>query len=165
MEKEQTRAAFNGQGFKREFAKMEGDFVVFLVGMRINNYLKIHKWFPVAMAMPKMLKELYSNPASGFLGETSWFGRTTISVQYWKSFEHLEAYAKDKTGKHYPAWRAFNQKARKSKAVGVWHESYKTAKGMYENIYVNMPKFGLGKVAELNGAEGKYEHAADRIRN
>ena len=48
------------QGFRRDFAKMEGDFVVFLIGMRINKFWQIHKWFPVAMAMPKMIKELYS---------------------------------------------------------------------------------------------------------
>ncbi len=153
------------QGFRRDFAKMDGDFVVFLIGMRVNKFWQIHKWFPVAMAMPRMLKELYANPESGFLGERSWFGRNTLSVQYWKSFEHLEAYAKSKTAEHYPAWRDFNQKVRKSGAVGVWHESYKISKGQYENIYVNMPAFGLGKIGTLLSAAGKYEHAKDRINN
>lgn len=153
------------QGFRRDFAKIEGDFVVFLIGMRINKFWQIHKWFPTAMAMPKMIKELYSKPESGFLGERSWFGRTTLSIQYWKSFEHLEAYAKSKEGEHYPAWRDFNQKVRKSGAVGVWHESYKISKGQYENIYVNMPEFGLGKVGKLFSAAGKYEYAKDRMNN
>ena len=152
------------QGFKREFAKMEGDFVVFLIGMRINSFWKIHKWFPAAMAMPKMIKELYQNKELGFISTEAWFGRTTIMVQYWQSFEHLEAYAKRNNSAHLPAWKAFNQKIRKSGAVGVWHESYKAAKGTYENIYVNMPKFGLGKAGKLGSAAGKYEHAADRIK-
>ena len=39
-------------------AHMENDFVVFLIGMRINAPLKIHKWWPVTRAMGKMLDEL-----------------------------------------------------------------------------------------------------------
>ena len=148
---------------KRKFAKMEGDFVVFLIGMRINSFLKINKWLPVAMSMPKMLKELYSNSDSGFLGAPAWFGRTTIMVQYWRSFEHLEAYAKDKSGEHFPAWKNFNLKVRSSNAVGVWHESYKAQAGTYENIYVNMPEFGLGKAGELLTISEKYEEARQRI--
>ena len=53
---------------QRMTAKIEGDFVVFLIGMRINRLWKLHKWIPVAMAMPKMLKELSENAESGFLG-------------------------------------------------------------------------------------------------
>jgi len=40
------------------------------------------------MAMAKMVKELHANPDSGFLG-----GNPSVMVQYWKSFEALEAYA------------------------------------------------------------------------
>jgi hypothetical protein len=147
----------------RMFAKAESDFVVFLIGMRINKWWRIDKWFPVAMTMPKMIKELYQNKEYGFLSTEAWFGRTTIMVQYWKSFEHLESYAKDKNAKHLPAWREFDKKARESGAVGVWHESYRVSAGNYENIYVNMPKFGLGKIGTLNSATGKYEHAKERI--
>lgn len=147
----------------RMFAKTEDDFVIFMIGMRINSLWKVHKWFPVSAAMPRMIKELYKNPEHGFLHAEMWFGRTTIMVQYWKSFEHLEAYAKDKNAKHLPAWKEFNLKARQSGAVGVWHESYKASPGTYENIYVNMPPFGLGKVGKLIAASGKYEHAKDRI--
>ena len=147
----------------RKFGSLDGDFVVFLIGMRVNNWLMIHKWFPVAMAMPKMIKELYGNTESGFISERSWFGRTTISVQYWRSFEHLEAYARNKNLEHFPAWKAFNQKARQSGVVGVWHETYKISRGNYENIYVNMPLFGLGKAGFLNEATGKNENAKGRF--
>jgi hypothetical protein len=51
---------------------LDGDFVVFLIGMRINRWWKFHKWLPVAVAMPRMLKELSEKPENGFLGaETS----------------------------------------------------------------------------------------------
>lgn len=148
---------------QRMYAKMDGDFVVFLIGMRVNSLWKIHKWLPVAMAMPRMIKELYTKPEAGFLGGENWGGRTTIMLQYWKSFEHLEAYAKDKSGNHYPAWKNFNLKARKTGAAGIWHETYKISAGNYENIYANMPKFGLGKVGTLANASGRYEHATYRI--
>jgi hypothetical protein len=41
---------------KRMSAEMDGEFVVFLIGMRINKPWKVHKWLPVFLGMPKMLK-------------------------------------------------------------------------------------------------------------
>lgn len=61
---------------------VEGDFVVFLIGMRINKPWKIHKWLPVALAMPRMLKELEGNRESGYLGNITGLG---VIVQYWRS--------------------------------------------------------------------------------
>jgi len=148
---------------QRMTAKIEGDFVVFLLGMRINRFWKFHKWIPVAMAMPKMLKELSMKPESGFLGFQMFGGIPPVIIQYWKSFEHLEAYAKDRNGFHYPAWKAFNTKIKSNGDVGIWHETYKVTSGGYECIYNNMPKYGLGKVAELIPAVGKRELAGDRI--
>ena len=46
----------------RMTATIDGDFVVFLIGMRINQPWKIHRWLPVVFAMRKMLVELYSHP-------------------------------------------------------------------------------------------------------
>ena len=43
-------------------ATLDGEFVVFLIGMRINNPLLVHRWAPVAAAMPRMLKELVNKP-------------------------------------------------------------------------------------------------------
>ena len=73
---------------KRMTAEIDGDFVVFLIGMRINKPWKIHKWLPVFLAMPPMLKELEKHPESGFLGHIQSLG---VIVQYWRSFEQLEA--------------------------------------------------------------------------
>ena len=98
----------------RMTAKMEGDFVVFLIGMRINKPLAVHKYFPVLNAMPKMLTELYTKPEMGFIHHEMWFSRTIILVQYWRSIEQLIDYAKKKDSAHLPAWQAFN------KAVGAF---------------------------------------------
>jgi hypothetical protein len=150
---------------QRVFGKMDGDFAVFIIGMRINNFWKIHRWLPVAMAMPRMLKELFADPASGFLGAHSWFGRTSVMIQYWRSFEHLEAYAKDKNGEHYPAWKNFNMKLRSTRAAGIWHETYRVTEGTYENVYVNMPPFGLAKAGKMLTASEKYDSARERMFN
>jgi hypothetical protein len=107
---------------ERMAAEIEGDFVVFIIGMRINSPWKVHKWLPVFRAMPRMLKELVARPDSGFLGSIS--GGLLI-VQYWRSFKHLEAYARDQDQLHWPAWKAFNKRVRRSRAdVGIWHETY-----------------------------------------
>ncbi len=58
---------------ERLSARLDGDFVVFLIGMRINNPLMVHKWLPVARSMPRMLKELYRQPDLGFIHAEMWF--------------------------------------------------------------------------------------------
>lgn len=94
---------------ERITATLEGDFVVFLIGMRINNPLKVHEWLSVATAMPPMIKELYRHPELAFIHSEMWFSRTIILVQYWRSMDQLLAYAKKKERQHLPAWHALNQ--------------------------------------------------------
>jgi hypothetical protein len=139
---------------ERLSATIDGDLVVFLIGMRINQPLKVHKWMPVAAAMPRMLRELGRQPERGLIHAEMWFSRTIILVQYWRSMEQLMAYAKDRNAEHLPAWRAFNQAIGTDGSVGIWHETYQVAAGGYENIYVNMPLFGLGKAGTLHPARG-----------
>ena len=143
--------------------QIEGEFCVFLIGMRINRPLKIHKWFPMAMAMTRMLRELGAHKELGFLGGEAWFGRTTLSLQYWRSPAHLMDYATSKTHLHLPAWTAFTRRVGNSGDVGIWHETYVIKEGAYETIYHNMPPFGLGSVGTLIPATGRYHSAKDRI--
>jgi GH15 family glucan-1,4-alpha-glucosidase len=149
---------------ERLTANIEGDFVVFLIGMRINNPLKIHKWLPVAMAMPRMIDELTRHPELGLMHAESWFSRTIILVQYWRSMEQLMAYAKNKEAAHLPAWKAFNKSVGTDGSVGIWHETYAVSPGSFESVYVNMPAFGLGKAGSLQAAVGGLQSAAGRLR-
>ncbi|HEX2671869.1 MAG TPA: DUF4188 domain-containing protein [Polyangiaceae bacterium] len=126
--------------------------VVFLIGMRVNRWWKVHQWLRTALAMPRMLRELGAHPELGLLGGESWFGRTTILVSYWKSVDHLFAYAKMRNADHLPAWRAFNKHIGTNGDVGIWHETYVVQPGASESVYVNMPDFGLGKVMGLRSA-------------
>ena len=148
---------------ERLTANLEGEFVVFLIGMRVNNPLKAHKWLPVVRAMPRMIKELYRQPELGFIHAEMWFARTTIMVQYWRSMEQLLAYAKNKNAQHLPAWQAFNRSVGTDGSVGIWHETYAASAGTYENVYLNMPAFGLGKAGTLQPATGGRQSAAGRL--
>jgi hypothetical protein len=148
---------------KRMTGTMEGDFVVFLIGMRINRWWKLWQWLRTALAMPRMIKELEAKPELGFLGAEAWFGRTTIMVQYWKSTDALIAYSRAKNSEHLPAWQKFNKLVGSNGDVGIWHETYRVAPGAYENIYLNMPKFGLGKVGNLVEATGHRNDAKGRM--
>ena len=148
----------------RMSAEIEGDFVVFLIGMRINKPWKPHKWLPVFLGMPKMLKELEAadSEKTGFLGHTGLSMR--IIAQYWRSFDHLEAYARAQEHAHFPAWIAFNKRMKTSRGdVGIWHETYLVKAGQYEAVYSGMPRFGLGRVGTLSPATGNRAEARQRL--
>ncbi len=149
---------------QRMAAAIEGDFVVFLIGMRVNRLWKVHKWLPVFRAMPRMLRDLSLRPDSGLLGFRFHHGlRNHLVVQYWRSFEHLERYARDPDKDHLPAWVGFNRAVGSNGDVGIWHETYRVAVGQYEAIYHNMPAYGLGAASRLVPAAGRYATAAGRL--
>jgi hypothetical protein len=148
----------------RHIARIEAEFVVFLIGMRINKPWKIRDWAFVFRAMPRMVKELEADPESGFLGATQGLWTTGPSlVQYWRSFEQLERYARARDAEHLPVWREFNRRIRASANVGIWHETYRVRAGEYEAIYVDMPRVGLAAAGELEPIGSTTETAALRI--
>jgi len=148
----------------RYTAQIEGDFVVFLIGMRFNRIFLIHKWLPVVRAMPRMLKELFQHPELGMLeARTFVSGRTLMVVQYWRSFEQLHAYAHARDKEHLPAWAEFNRRVGGNGAVGIFHESYLVPAGGYECVYANMPRFGLARAGEMVPAVGRLQTAKSRL--
>ena len=84
-------------------------------------------------------------------------------MQYWRSFEDLERYARSSGAHHLPAWRRFNQRVRDSGDVGIWHETYRVRAGEYEAIYGNMPRVGLAAVGEHRPVGSTSATAAQRI--
>lgn len=152
---------FNG----RFTAQMDEPFVVFIIGIRINRFFAFRKWVPTARAMGPMLRELQQNPQKGFLGaEQFFYWRGTALIQYWRSFEDLERFARSSDDPHFPAWRRFNQTVGSGGSVGVWHETYVVEAGHHEAIYSNMPIFGLAKATERVPARGRLETARRRLR-
>lgn len=150
---------------ERVTARPEGEFVVFIIGMRINRWWKPWKWLPVLLAMPRMLIELGRNPDLGLMHARTHAGFPGIMVvQYWRSFAHLHAYAAAKDREHLPAWRAFNRAVGSSGDVGIWHETYLVGPGAHESVYNNMPPFGLGRAAPLLPAAGELANANRRLK-
>ncbi len=151
--------------YKGRFAgQIEGDFVVFLIGMRVNKLRLVHKWMPVARAMPRMLAELKRQPELGLLhAEAYRSGRTVMTVQYWRSFELLHAYAHAKDLEHLPAWAAFNRAVGGNGSVGIFHETYSVSAGRYECVYANIPRMGLAAAGEMVPATGRMKDARSRM--
>lgn len=90
--------------------------------------------------------------------------RTLCMIQYWRDFDSLEAYARDRRQSHWPAWAAFNNAVGNDGTVGIFHETYAVQAGNHETIYVNMPAIGLGRVAGLQKATGSRTEARSRMR-
>jgi hypothetical protein len=122
------------------------EVVVFLIGMRVNRWRRLRSWLPVFVAMPKMLRELQSDPESGLLAaRTYWSGRVFLVVQYWRDAETLGRYARDVQRLHAPAWSRWNKsRVPGSGDVGIFHETYVVPCEAVENRYANMPRIGLG---------------------
>ncbi len=145
-------------------ADVEGDFVVFIIGMRINKPWKLHKWLPVAVAMPRMLRYLEQHPMDGLLGSRMSGGpRAPILIQYWESFEKLDRFANSPDAPHLEPWRRFAKKIGSSGDVGIWHETYKVRAGEYEAVYGNMPSWGLAAATNHVPVGRKGQSAAFRI--
>jgi hypothetical protein len=150
-------------------ADREEEFVVFHIGMRVNAFWKLHRWLPVALVAPKMVRELVADPDSGLLESRTVVGpgiRNVGFVQYWDSFEALREYARDGDRLHRPAWVDYYQSGTKEdSAVGIWHETYVVDPDEYETVYNNMPPTGLGAAdgTDLVPAAGERETAAGRL--
>jgi len=148
----------------RYTAQSDEPFVVFLIGFRVNRWLALRSWIPVARAMGPMIAELKRQPELGLLHvETFMYWRGVGMVQYWRSFEQLHAYAHARDAAHLPAWAEFNRRIGGSGVVGIWHETYTVAPGQYENIYVNMPRFGMGSAMPHVPITGSMDGARLRM--
>lgn len=145
-------------------AEIDGPFVVFIIGMRVNRLWAIHKWLPVVRAMGPMLKELLAHPELGLLSaQTILYWRGVGVIQYWRSYEALEEFSRNPKASHLEAWKRFNRAVGADGSVGIWHETYLVDAGQYECVYGNMPRFGLATAGEHQPAVGKKETASRRL--
>ncbi len=127
-----------------------------LIGFRASPTWKIVKALPLLASMPKMLADLERDPSKGLLGYRSGGPFGTI-VQYWRSFEALETFARSPDDRHAEVSRQWYRRAQHlNPSVGIWHETYTVRAGEYEAIYQGMPEnFGLmgaGTPRRLGGA-------------
>ena len=90
---------------RRLTAEIEGDFVVFLIGDRFNSKLQLGRSLldlGGRRGMKHMLDYLVAHPEKGLLAYE--MGLPTI-VQYWRSFEQLEEFARNEDDPHLDVWR------------------------------------------------------------
>jgi hypothetical protein len=151
---------------RRMTAEIDGDFVVFLIGAGLNDKLHVVRSLldlGGRRGMKHMLDYLVAHPEKGLLAYE--MGIPTI-VQYWRSFDHLEAFAKDRDDPHLDVWRTYWRRVGRSSRTGIWHETYLVKAGQYEAVYGNMPARGLGKagrlvpVSESLGARNRLERVS-----
>jgi len=133
----------------RRGARIEGDFVVFLIGAKFD---KLHLFRSLRdlggmRSMPYMLKYLSERPEKGLLGYETY--GLTMNVQYWRSFEDLERFARDDGDPHLAVWRTYWKRVGKDPRSGIWHETFLVRAGEYEAVYGNMPAHGLARATEV----------------
>lgn len=143
-----------GVAGKRMTAEIDGDFVVFLIGTRFNDKLQFARGLldlGGRSGMKHMLDYLVAHPQKGLLAYE--MGIPT-NLQYWRSFEQLEAFAKDRDDPHLDVWHQYWRRVGRGSRTGIWHETYLVKAGQYEAVYGNMPAHGLGKAGRLEPMSG-----------
>jgi hypothetical protein len=149
--------------YTADLSTLGDEVVVFLIGMRINKPLRVRAWWPVFTAMPKMLKYLAEHPEKGLLGYQQAFLPSPVLVQYWRSFDDLARFARDRDDPHLEPWRQFNRRVGSSGDVGIWHETYRVERASIETIYGNMPSRGLAAATAVVPVGRGRDSAAARI--
>lgn len=154
-------------------AQIDGDFVVFLIGARLNDprhlLASVRDLGGRRRGMQAMLAELMAHPEKGLLGYRMGF---PVIVQYWRSFEQLEAFARDPGDLHRPTWVEWFKRDPRGR-TGIWHETFLVHAGEYEAIYDSVPEAGLaaaGRAAPLAGRSSarirlRREAVADEERS
>ncbi|WKG13096.1 DUF4188 domain-containing protein [Nocardia sp. PE-7] len=136
----------------RYTAKYPDDFVVFFIGARINKFWRVDEWVPVVRAAFAMVKEAKALPNSPLLESRTMLSafdwRVPVFIQFWRSFDELEAWANSKDLLHRPAQSEFFRRTAFNGNVGVFHETFRVKAGEYEAIYANMPRILLASAGE-----------------
>jgi fumigallin biosynthesis monooxygenase-like protein len=157
----------------RYAAEIDGDFVVFLIGARLNSprhlLASLRDLGGRRRGMQAMLAELVRQPEKGLLAYRMGF---PVIVQYWRSFEQLEAFARDPGDLHRPTWLDWFRRDPQGR-TGIWHETYLVRAGEYEAIYDSVPEAGLataGRAVPLEGTSSarirlRREAAAEQERS
>ncbi|CAG8980998.1 hypothetical protein HYALB_00013318 [Hymenoscyphus albidus] len=135
------------------------EVVVFILGARSNhNEGRFAPGFKAfADVFGAMWQELGANRTKwGYLGKTSTLystdadsGNTMAWISYWKSLEHLQAFAKSPV--HQKGLNLFFEGQKKHPHLGIMHESYSVPKGHWETVYHNFKPFGFGQTKHVRG--------------
>lgn len=86
-------------------AELDGGFVIYINGMRLNEPRTVHKYLLAGLRAAQIFKELEEDPDSGFLGYLPAYMsiRSGAAIQYWRSLEDIRRFAQDPDDLHVPA--------------------------------------------------------------
>ena len=148
----------------RYTAAIDGDFVVFLIGMRDQP--------PVEAA--QVAAGVRRDAAHAALARRAPRGRACSagaapgsrdprSCSTGAASRTSTASPAPPASRHLQAWKHFNAAVRASGDVGIWHETYKVRAGEYEAVYGNMPRIGLAAAARARRGGHDRQTSARRI--
>ena len=149
----------------RWMARRDEPFAIFLFGMRLNRLRGLPRFLWGLRVLRRVLNDLDAHPERGFLaGRVYRTGRTLVAVQYWESFDALDAWARDHRRPHRKPWQQYLREALHDEAVGLWHETYLASPGGWEGVYLNMPPWGLAAGVEAVEMQATKGSARERLR-
>ena len=130
-------------------AEIEGDFVVFLIGARVNKpwqLVRILRDLGGRRGMNHMLKYLTEHPGKGpaRLRDDGHCQRPILAL--------VRAPRSLREEQRRPAFVRVAQLLEgvgKDDRAGIWHETFLVRDGEYEAVYGNVPARGLGKASTL----------------
>ncbi len=148
----------------RHRADLDGDVVVFAIGMKINRTWAAHRWLRPTVDSVRMWRHVQRSRPDGYLGGYLFvYARGVGMMQYWRDFETLEAFSADDDRPHVAAWRRLLAQTHNDQTFGYWHETYLATAATSETIYGSMPPFGLSEAVGATPITGRSETARGRL--
>ncbi|MCJ1316077.1 hypothetical protein MMC15_001397 [Xylographa vitiligo] len=131
--------------------------VLFILGARSNHPLgrsspefkEMTVYFQAMWREADENRELYGYLGRTFplIGAEQASGNVLLTLSYWKSIEHLHAFARGPT--HRAGWDWMNKMVNKNPNLGIMHETYLAPYGNWENVYANFRPFGFAQTKHL----------------
>ncbi len=141
---------------------VDGDFVVLLVGARVDRGLRSRRARTALRQLQRVLAEIEKDPGNGLLGYQHHGGRHGLVVQYWRSQQALERFTRDPANRHAQVWRAwFDAVDGDHPGAGFWRESFQVRAGEYAAAYSDMPELGLLRAGVPAPLPDRPHRAAD----
>lgn len=78
-------------------------------------------------------------------------GNALITMSYWKSIEHLHAFAQGPS--HKLGWDFWSKTNKQWPHIGIMHETYAVPAGSWENVYQNHHPIGMCESTALQFLE------------
>jgi len=139
------------------------DVVVLLMGMRFNHWWRVDKWWFVLAGMRRMLAHLRRGDY-GLLASHSWFGRTTMTVQYWSSMQAPHSFASAAGAPHRAAWLEYFRPIGRRPGGGRLPQGVSAAPVRARGHLREHAVFGLAEVTEHAPVDAARDTEPARVR-